>query len=797
MARSVKNDRTDVATAVSGKRLAPVFILLVSLSLAISSCGGGSSGNSGSSPGNSLVAGNWQFTMSTNGNSFVASPLQGGLIQQANGSLSGQVMFSILLPGAGTSTTICNSGTATVTGTVSGQTVNFTAVVGTFESDGATPATQTFTLSNGQLSSDNSTIQGGTYTVTAGYSTINGAVVTCGSAQDAGSWSAASIPSMTGTFQGNFHSTAGSSGLANQDFAVTGSLLQGPNTGASSATITGTLTFTGYPCFSSISVNGQISGNSVVLQMFPSTGVNAGQIGGINPLTPVTYDNTSSGYVLHNLAGVGYAVINAKNCTGASLQNAGDTGNLCLAWVSSTTLNTPTACTQPITLLPAAISFTPQFLGSASRARQLITLTNTDPSGAALNGLTISFLENDSDLFFQQGGGDFNGVPNLTEQDTCANSPGSPFNLESQQSCTITISFAPQESCPWLPYQSSGNPSIDGLPPAKCPGLFNQNIPVSSILGATLTVTSPSSADGDGSFSVPIKGAGLSSVVPSTPELDFGAEDLGESSQPQTVTFINQGSEPVQILPTVDISQSCNIANGSIPKPFYLPRPAQSGEVPGLVVTTFGGAISSMLPVVPPTVSTPSIQYYCDIATAGGLANFQLLSDQCSGMTLVPQQTCNVQLTYVPQPDYTPFLGSKGLDFFLELNTIGEIDSGRFPVELKANFPSPLRMSPGAGLDFGVWLKGELSGPLTITLTNDQKDNLTVNITGKSITGTDYLETDNCPATLSSGSSCTLSFTFQPSISGSDQSQFTITYNTVENQQFGLTQYIYLRGFGQ
>jgi hypothetical protein len=193
------------------------------------------------------------------------------------------------------------------------------------------------------------------------------------------------------------------------------------------------------------------------------------------------------------------------------------------------------------------------------------------------------------------------------------------------------------------------------------------------------------------------------------------------------------------------------------------------------------------------------VEYYCDIPnSSGGLASFQISSDMCSGTTLAPQQTCSLQITYAPQPDYAPFLDlQKGLDYFLELNTVGEIDTGRFPVELRANPPGPLRMSPAAGLDFGTSLKGTTSTPLTITLSNDQKDNLTVGITGKSLQGSDYIETDNCPFTLSPGSSCTLTFTFTPSISGFDTGTFTITYNTVENQQYGLFQYIRLRGTGE
>ena len=94
-------------------------------------------------------------------------------------------------------------------------------------------------------------------------------------------------------------------------------------------------------------------------------------------------------------------------------------------------------------------------------------------------------------------------------------------------------------------------------------------------------------------------------------------------------------------------------------------------------------------------------------------------------------------------------------------------------------------------------MKGTTSASQTITLTNDQKDNLTVNFAGKSLQGSDFIEIDTCSAPLSPGSSCTFTFTFTPTISGYDSGTLTISYNTVENQQFGLTQTIYLRGIGQ
>ena len=229
------------------------------------------------------------------------------------------------------------NGTATVAGTVSGHTVNLTAVVGTLDPNG-NPTTQTITLSNGQLTTDsagNPVIQGGTYGLTAGYATVQGQLVSCGSAQDGGTWSAALVPRVTGSFQGFFHSTA--TGLSDQDFALSGTLTQGPNMGTSSATVTGTLVFqdpvsllNDYPCLTTASVNGTISGNTVLLQIFGTNGADVGQIGQTPgstsaPTSTVTLDSAQGGFMLHNSGGTGYTVT-TKPCPST------DSGNLCLAF---------------------------------------------------------------------------------------------------------------------------------------------------------------------------------------------------------------------------------------------------------------------------------------------------------------------------------------------------------------------------------------------------------------------------------------------------------------------------------
>jgi hypothetical protein len=721
------------------------FVLVLALVATLAGCNGASS--SSNTQGNGSVSGNWQFKMGAPADNSFQGGIQGGFLLQNGTSVSGAIVYSVFLPAQqpGTSATLCNSGTAPVTGTINGSNVTLNTTAGP----------QTFTLT-GTLSADGSTLIGT-------YSSTDGAG--CGTKQDALSWSALLVPPITGTLQGNFHSVlsvlnpGSNSNLRNQDFAVTGTLTQGQNIGASNATVTGTLTFQGYPCAQSVSVNGQISGTSVLLHLIGSNGLSVGQIGAptgfVNP-SPVNVASSTGGTVLQGSDG--YA-ISTGACPGGTL--AGDIGDVCLA------LGNSNSCTQPILLSPPSLSFPLQLVGSAPTT-QTITLTNSALSGTAMSGFSIAFSPQ-SGATSPFGLSDFDGLANFTEQDNCSTTPGGAFSLAPQQSCSITVAFSPQQSCPWMPSVSLG-----GEPPLDCP------FPLS----ATLTVNSPASVDSNTAFAVPISGYGFSAIIPSTPELDFGSEALGETSAAQSLSFTNQSLNPVQILPPLN-TPCTNPAKGVL----TLPRPITTGAVAGLQVVT--GAIAAV-----PANST--VNYFCDSDLTSKLPNFQIVADDCSGTLLMPQTSCNLQVAYVPQPS-TPAIPS--LDYFLELNTLQctssvtancELDSGRFPVEITANVPSPLRMSPGAGLDFGTVPKGVLSNPLAITLFNDPKDPnaQTINFTGNLMKG-DYTETDNCGASLAPGSSCTINVTFQPKIVGSDPGSMTITYTV------GQLQVVHLRGTGE
>jgi hypothetical protein len=457
----------------------------------LSACGGG---NNTQVP--ATLSGNWQFTMANPSDGSFSGGLQGGFLLQNNSSVKGGAVFSILAPDASTGGwTVCNSGSATIAGTITGETVTLTATAGS----------ETFTLT-GTLSFDGSTM-GGTYASTAGTS--------CGTVQTGLQWSASLVPPLTGSLTGSFHSTSNTSNLSNQDFPLTALLTQGANTGASNAPVTGTLSFANvtsnasdYPCLSTVAVNGQISGNTVVLELNASGGSNLGQIGTSATFpdnSPVTFDSAGGAYILHSVSSPAYAV-NTTACPSQG-PTPGDSGNVCLA------LGSTTACQEPITLTPAVLTFPAQTVDTTSAA-QTITLTNTLSTSQTFYLTWMSSSPS-------------GGNANFTASDNCAlggasslppsgNGNGASFLLIAAQSCAITVSFNPQ---------ASGS------------------------LTAALTVNGSVSADNDTAFTVPITGTGASASAASSSEPNSGAEARSETDLPQCLPLTIHGGHSAGTLP--------------------------------------------------------------------------------------------------------------------------------------------------------------------------------------------------------------------------------------------------------
>jgi hypothetical protein len=107
--------------------------------------------------------------------------------------------------------------------------------------------------------------------------------------------------------------------------------------------------------------------------------------------------------------------------------------------------------------------------------------------------------------------------------------------------------------------------------------------------------------------------------------------------------------------------------------------------------------------------------------------------------------------------------------------------------------PTPSIALSQNSINFGAALVGNTSAATTITVTSNGTANLTISQIGISGTNAaDFSQTNNCPATLTISSTCTINVRFSPSASGTRSANLTITDNAA-----GSPQAIALNGVGQ
>jgi hypothetical protein len=297
-------------------RLLAVALLAASV---LSHSGCGSSSVSPPPPG--ALSGNWQFNLIKN-NPFQQEQLfASGFLQQSNGDLTGSVQGPTTTAVSGTVT--CG-GIGPLAGSISGQNINFTLDPG--------GTTINFT---GTVSIDQKLMSGS-------YAALGGA---CYDYPTSGTWTASLVPALNGSFKGTLNSNymAALTGSANPvPVSVSGSFTQTPNAGGSTASLTGTISAVGYPCFTTASLTGTISGQNIYLSVYGYNGLQIGSIGQAQlpggALTPailtvtstglvVTGPNSTSGFNL-NLGNPCPAVINPNNGKTQTTDFGGFTLNL-------------------------------------------------------------------------------------------------------------------------------------------------------------------------------------------------------------------------------------------------------------------------------------------------------------------------------------------------------------------------------------------------------------------------------------------------------------------------------------
>jgi len=269
--------------------------------LVCSGCGSGSSISQSTGPLN----GNWQLNLVENFPRKTQLSVSGFLVESKS-SLTGTFQVPAIALG---STTVCG-GTGPLTGTMSESDVTFSI----------DPGGTTLSF-NGTIASDNASMTGS-------YQALAGA---CFVRPASGTWTASLIPPLNGNFVGTLSGSKYMAALTGMDppapISVSGSFSQSPTAGGSTASITGTITAVGYPCFRNAFLSGTISGESVYLGVFDFNGLQIGTLGvpGLPGVagTPAVVSGSSQGTTLTGDGQAGLSLGNTGNSPCPALQENG------------------------------------------------------------------------------------------------------------------------------------------------------------------------------------------------------------------------------------------------------------------------------------------------------------------------------------------------------------------------------------------------------------------------------------------------------------------------------------------
>ena len=278
--------------------------VLVAL-LSLAGCGGSSPSKSTSPSG--ALAGNWQVALTSTSGKKPKVSVETGFLQQSGNQVSGNLSFlSASCSGTGAVTGTADSSGVALVSSLPGLSVNLSGSAGmaTLDTTGA------MVCNPGGSATGGNNCLSGNYILLA-----NG----CG-VSESGTWSAFQVQPLSGSMSGTL--TQNGTGVTSPA-SIT--LQQGANTGGTSATVTGMFTpgAGATACIPAGPVNGQVSGNSVILaiQGGPDNtiGTIRGQIQGVwRPLGNGTLTEPILDFTAKN-SSYNFSIV--KKC---NLQNGGD-----------------------------------------------------------------------------------------------------------------------------------------------------------------------------------------------------------------------------------------------------------------------------------------------------------------------------------------------------------------------------------------------------------------------------------------------------------------------------------------
>lgn len=304
---------------------------------------------------------------------------------------------------------------------------------------------------------------------------------------------------------------------------------------------------------------------------------------------------------------------------------------------------------------------------------------------------------------------------------------------------------------------------------------------------------------------------GVPVATASTASLTFSALEVGRAAPPQSITITNTGDGKLSVA-TVAISGAAagdfSAMNGcrfglaknqrcSIGVSF---KPAASGaRSASLDITTsdkkftiaLAGSIASTaakIALTPATVSFGSINVGATSAaqkltlTNSGTADFPIgpirageddgfdfqTKNSC-GTTLAAGKSCEIEVTFAPRSP-----GDKSSSVVVVGNAIGSPASAKIT---GTAIGSKLVSNPSR-LSFAELSTGSQSVAQSVTISNGGNAALTfskINLTGNN--AADFVQTNNCSASLAPGANCTISIVYKPTAEGPKMAAVSITGN--------------------
>ena len=314
-------------------------------------------------------------------------------------------------------------------------------------------------------------------------------------------------------------------------------------------------------------------------------------------------------------------------------------------------------------------------------------------------------------------------------------------------------------------FQSSSGAKITGFVTAL--NATGSALVYSTYLGGNTTGTTPCETCGtsiavDSTGSAVATGLTAESNFPTTPGAYQTVFKSGTSGHDAFITKLNPTGTALVFSTYLGGSKDDGVTGVAFDSAgnVWLRGNTQSSDfptTPGAYQTTPGGLFDAFVAELNPAGSVLLYSSYLGgSGTEYGGATRMLALDH--------QSPPNIYITgYTDSTDF-PTLGA----FQSSLAGVNDAFVSKFS-------PSPNVGLSASSLNFGNQNVGTTSAPQTVTLTNT--GNETLSVSGVSLTGTnskDFAETNNC-GQLTPNTTCTISVTFTPSISGTETANVSIT----------------------